>query len=158
VISAKDGFRLDIVLSHTARDPASFSKALLLEPDFAWMKGASLGEQVMRSTRWHACLARGAGEEEYAGALEKAALFLEKNAAFWDEFIGGNGEVELILNHAISPQEEEGDKCFELYLAPSFLAHLSTRGIGLRVQGWQGSVEAKESATPPGRASLGQTR
>ena len=42
------------------------------------------------------------------------------DAAFWTDFIGGNGEVELILNHTIGPRAEEGDKCFDLFLAPDF--------------------------------------
>jgi len=66
-------------------------------------------------------------------------MFLEKNAGFWADFMGGNGEVELVLNHTIEPKQQEGDEVLELYLAPAFLHNLSARGIGLRVQGWQGT-------------------
>ena len=91
---------------------------------------------------------------EFERALSNVVLFLQKNAAFWSDFIGGNGEVDLILNHTIYQQDEEGDKCFELYLAPAFLGDLSARGIGLTVQGWQAGVKTKVTL-PPRRVSLG---
>ena len=68
------------------------------------------------------------------------SMLLDRNAAFWPDFIGGHGEVELILNHTVSPQEEEGDRCFELYLDSAFLGRLCSRGIGLRVQGATGKI------------------
>jgi hypothetical protein len=80
--------------------------------------------------------------------LTRVVSFLKKNAAFWTDFIGENGDVELILNHTISAHEEEGDKCIELSLAPAFLKHLSSRGIGLRVQGWQGRTKKKKPTLP----------
>jgi hypothetical protein len=149
MVTMKDGFKLDIALSHPARDTAAFTKALLIEPEFVRMKGASLEKQVANSTRWHACLAEGAGEDAFASGSEQVALFLEKNATFWPDFISEGGEVELIFNHTVHPQDHEGDKCFELYLAPAFLSivsHVSNRGIGLRVQGWQGTSKSAGSA------------
>lgn len=90
---------------------------------------------------------------EYKRALAKVVLFLEKNAAFWTEFMAGKGEVELILNHEIHPRREEGDKCFELHLAPILLDYLSTRGIGLRVQGWFKATKSSPSLRPRRRNS-----
>jgi len=151
----KDPFSIKISLRHPSYGPESISETLSLKPELSH----AVGERVVKSpANWaffYACLQKGDYVSELEGALANVVAFLEKNAAFWTDFIGGNGEVELILNHTIDPQEEDGDKCFELYLAPDFLAHLSTRGIGLRVQGWQGGVKTKEFAPPPGRASLG---
>ena len=90
---------------------------------------------------------------DFEGALIKVVSFLKKNNAFWTDFIGGDGDVELTLNFATHPQWKEGDKCIELSFAPAFLSHLSTRGIGLRVQGWYRSLKKKKSARPPRRAS-----
>lgn len=88
----------------------------------------------------------------YERAMKNVRRFLRKNAAFWTDFTGGNGEVELILNHTVSPVKKEGGECFELYLSPDFLRELSTSGIGLRVQGWQGRLKRRESAYAPRRA------
>ena len=153
--STKGPFSIKIALRHPSYSPESISKALSLKPELSHAVGHKVVKVPAKWTFFFACLHKGDDVSDLEGALANVALFLEKNAAFWTDFIGGNGEVELILNHTIYPQEEEGDKCFELYLAPAFLSHLSTRGIGLRVQGWTADVKIKESATPPGRASLG---
>jgi hypothetical protein len=151
----KDSFNIDIVLRHPSYGPEGISKALSIEPQASWAAGKSLGTLRALGTFFHACLQRGDRSSDYEAALADVVLFLERNAAFWTDFIGGHGEVELILNHTIYPQEKEGDRCFELYLDPAFLGHLSGRGIGLRVQGSTGKVKRKEFAPPPGRASLG---
>ena len=151
----EDPFSIDIVLRHPSYSSESISKGLSLNPDGGWAGGQTVVKSPAKWTYFHARLQKGDAVSDLEGALANVALFLEKNAAFWTDFVGGNGEVELILNHTIYPQEEEGDKCFQLYLAPSFLAHLSTRGIGLRVQGWQESAKTGEFAFPPGQASIG---
>ncbi len=133
---SEDPFSIDIVLRHPSRAPKSISKALSLKP-----KGSWAAKVPAKWTYFSACLQKGDYVSEYERALTKVVLFLERNAAFWTDFVGGNGEVDLILNHTINPQKEKGEECFELYLAPAFLRDLSTWGIGLRVQGWQGSVE-----------------
>jgi hypothetical protein len=142
--TSKNPFSIDIVLRHPSRSPESISEALSLKPKGAYSVGQNLGTLPAKWTFFHACLQEARDPSGYESALAKVGQFLEKNAAFWADFMGGNGEVELLLNHTIEPQEEEGDKSFELYLAPAFLHDLSTRGIGLRVQGWQGSVQATE--------------
>jgi hypothetical protein len=153
--TSKDSFSIDIVLRHPSHSPDSKTEALSIKPQMSHAAGkVSRGSRVQR-TCFYACLQRGDGSSDYEGALTKVNLFIEKNGAFWTDFLGGHGEVDLILNHTIYPQEVEEDLCFELYLDPTFLRGLSTRGIGLRVQGWRGSVKAKECALPPGRASLG---
>jgi hypothetical protein len=138
---SKDPFSIDIVLRHPSCTPQSISKALSLKPKGSWAVGQKVITVPLKWTFFYACLQKGDYVSKFEGALTNVVSFLEKNSAFWTDFIGGNGEVEVILNHAISPKEEEGDKCFELPLAPAFLRSLSNWGIGLRVQGWQGNVE-----------------
>jgi hypothetical protein len=57
---------------------------------------------------FYACLQKGDHVSDFETALHKVAFFIEKNAAFWADFTGGDGEVELILNHTITP-DQEGD-------------------------------------------------
>jgi len=145
--TSKDSFSIDIVLRHPSHNPESISAALSLQPKASWPVGEDLGRKV--HAKWsffYACLLGGAGSSDYERALKNVRRFLRKNAAFWTDFTGGNGEVELILNHTVWPQEKEGDECFELYLAPAFLQELSTREIGLRIQGWQGNIKPERPA------------
>ena len=107
-------FSVDIVLRHPSRSPESISEALSLKPKSAYGVGQNLGAMPAKRTFFQACLQEALASSDYEDALTKVGQFLEKNAAFWSDFIGGNGEVELILNHAIEPQEEEGDKILEL--------------------------------------------
>jgi hypothetical protein len=151
-LMTKDPFSIDIVLRHPSYSPESISAALSLKPVSFWGVGQRLVETPAKWSYFFASLEKGDYVSDYESALANVVLFLEKNAAYWADFIGGNGDVELILNHTIHPQEKERDKCFELYLAPAFLTQLSTRGIGLRVQGWQGSAETEEFVPPPGQA------
>jgi len=153
--ATKDHFSIKIALRHPSCSPESISKALSLKPELSHAVGVKLLKSPAKWTFFYACLQKGDYASRYERALTKVVLFLEKNAAFWTDFMDGDGEVELILNHTINPQEEEGDKCFELYLAPAFLEHLSTRGIGLRVEGWQGGVRKKKSTIPRRRFRRG---
>jgi hypothetical protein len=132
---AKDPFSIDIVLRHLACSPESISKALSLKPSFSHAVGDKSGGSRARWATFYSRLQKGDSVSEFEVALTSVASFLERNEAFWTDFVGGGGEVELTLNHTIDPGEE-GDKCFELYLAPAFLHDLSARGIGLKVQGW----------------------
>lgn len=142
---SKDPFSIKIALRHPSYKPTDIAKALSLKPEYSYAVGQKFLKSSAKWTRFCACLQKGNYVSEYGRALTKVVLFLEKNSAFWTEFMGGNGEVELILNHEISPQWEEGDKCFDLYLAPALLAHISTRGIGLRAQGWFKSKKSSPS-------------
>lgn len=81
-------------------------------------------------------------------ALNTVVRFLEKHARFWPDFIGGDREVQLILNYSISQRAEQWDKCFEIYLAPEFLKGLSAQSIGLRVPRWQGFATSKQVRQP----------
>jgi|HubBroStandDraft_2_1064218.scaffolds.fasta_scaffold283334_2 hypothetical protein len=142
-MTTKDPFSVDIVLRHPSQSPRHISKALSLKPEFSHAVDDRVAKLRRRwkKTLFYACLQKGDYASKFESSLTKVVLFLEKNAAFWTDFTSGNGEVELILKHTINPQDEAGDKCFELYLAPAFLRDVSARGIGLRVQGWQGSTE-----------------
>ncbi|HTW58506.1 MAG TPA: hypothetical protein VMD99_10260 [Terriglobales bacterium] len=139
--TTKDPFSIKIALRHPSYSPQRISEALSLKPEWSHSAGQRFIKWRAKWTYFYACLEKGDYASEFEGALANAVSFLDKKATFWTDFIGGNGEVELILNHTINPQEEAGDKCFELYLAPALLKHLSTRGIGLRVQGWQRGVK-----------------
>jgi hypothetical protein len=142
----KDSFSIDIVLRHPSHNPESISAALSLRPKASWPVGENLGRANAKWSFFYARLLEGAASSDYERALKNVRRFLRKNAAFWTDFAGGNGEVELILNQKVNPQKKEGDDCFELYFAPAFLQELSTRDIGLRIQGWQGSIKAERPA------------
>jgi hypothetical protein len=62
--------------------------------------------------------------------------------------MSGQAEVELILNHTLLEEAEQGDLCLKLHLEPGFLAQLSNRGIALRVQAWKGQPNAKNLSLP----------
>ncbi len=151
MMATKDSFSIDISLHH--RDPLyspeDISNTLSIKPLGAYPVGVWLGKSRSKWSSFYARLQEGDHTSEYQGALAKVTSFLEKNAAFWTEFVSGEGEVVLVLNHTIHPGEEERDKCFELYLAPAFLTQLSTRGIGLKVQGWQGASRRRSSGSGP---------
>jgi hypothetical protein len=136
----KDSFSIDIVLRHPSYSPDGISKALSIEPQASWAAGESLGTSRAQGTFFHASLRRGDSSSHYEAALADVVSFLERNEAFWTDFLGSHGEVEIILNQTLFRQEEEGDRCFELYLGPAFLGQLCSRGIGLRVQGSTGRV------------------
>jgi hypothetical protein len=139
--ASRDSFSIDIVLRHSSYSPESISAALSLKPRASWPVGEDLGRKVRAKwSLFYARLLEGSAPSDYEHALKNVRRFLRKNAAFWADFAGGNGEVELILNCTVNPQKEEGDECFELYIAPAFLQELSPRDIGLRVRGWQGRL------------------
>ncbi len=134
----KGGFRLDVVLTHANRDPKIFSNELLLQPEFSWMKGEKLGNQLMPSTKWQACLVAGAGEEAYSAALEKALLFLETNTAFFHTLGEEDAKAELVVNYSV--EFDEG-KVLQVSYSPIFLRQLVELGVELRVQAWSGRPE-----------------
>jgi hypothetical protein len=140
--TAKDSYSIDIVLRHASHDPETISAALSLKPKGFWPKGEDLGRVRAKWSFFYARLLDDVSSPEFERALKDVSRFLRKNSAFLADFTDGNGEVGLILNHTVSPQGEEGNKSFELHLSPDFLRDLSARDIGLRVQGWQGSVKA----------------
>jgi hypothetical protein len=151
--TSKDSFSVDIVLRHPSHNPESISEALSLRPKASWRVGENLGRANAKWSFFYARLLEGSAPSDYERALKNVRRFLRKNAAFWTDFAGGNGEVELILNHNVNPQNKEGDECFELYLAPAFLQELSTRDIGLRIQGWQGTIKPDRPAYNAKRAA-----
>jgi hypothetical protein len=140
VLGSKDGFKIHIVLRHAACSPESISLALAINPKAAWRAGDLRCGTPARWTYVTADLEAGNIESEFEVALTRVVSFLEKNAAYWPDFMASGGAVDLVLNHTISTMDEAGDKCYELQLAPEFLGHLSSRGIWLRLQGWQGDL------------------
>ena len=142
--TSKDSFSIDIVLRHPTHSPESIAAALSLKPKGSWPVGENLGKIRAKWSFFYGRLLDGVASSDYQSALKSVSRFLRKKAAFWADFTDGNGEVELILNHTVSP-EEEGDECFELHLTPAFLSDLSNRHIGLRVQGWQGRAKNTRS-------------
>ena len=140
--TSKDSFSIDIVLRHPSYNPEHISAALSLKPKACWSVGEDLGRRVR--AKWsffYARLFEDVVSSGFERALRNVRRFLRKNAAFWIDFSGGNGEVELIVNQIVTAQEQEGDECLELHFTPAFLRELSDRDIGLRVQGWQGSAK-----------------
>jgi len=145
---SKDSFSVDILLRHPSHSPEIISAALSLRPKATWPVGENLGKVRAKWSFFYARLLEGIGDSGYERALKSVCRFLRKNAAFFNDFKGGSGEVELILNHTVGAQEGEGDECFDLYIAPAFLTELAARGIGLRVQAWQGAAKAKGLDAP----------
>jgi len=145
----KDPFSITITLRHPSYSPDHISQVLALKPDASWAVGQRMLKSRAKWTYFYARLQKGDHASNFEAALRKVVLFLKKNDAFLTGFLRGHGEVELTMNHTIHVLEEEGDKNFELHLSPEFLDELSTRGIGLSVQGWQGGC---------GRVSGGSTK
>jgi hypothetical protein len=139
--TARDSFSIDIVLRHASHSPETISAALSLKPKGFWPVGEDLGRVHAKWSFFYARMLDDIASSDYERALKNVSRFLRKNTPFLADFMNGNGEVELILNHTASPQSEEGNKSFELHLSSAFLRDLSARDIGLRVQGWQGSVK-----------------
>jgi|SRR3954470_8519656 hypothetical protein len=142
-MASKCSFSIDILLRHPSQTPKSISEALSIKALASHAVGQKLGKLRAKRTFFCARLQEGDYVSKFPGALRKIARFLTVHSSFWTDFLLGSGEVELILNHTINPAAEERDKNFELYLAPAFLRDLSHRGIGLRVQGWQGKTKAR---------------
>ena len=65
-------------------------------------------------THFYATLQKGDSPDDYENALSEAVHFIEKNAAFWRDFTGGQGEVELILNHMLLNEPTQGTLCLQL--------------------------------------------
>ncbi len=126
-----DSYSIDLVLCHPSRDANSISSALSLEPFLNW------GITQSGRNSFYGRLQAGRMSSDYSVALAKVAVWLDAHAAYFTEFVQAGGEATLVLNHAISPMEEPGDKCFELRLEPEFLRLLSSKKVALKIQGWQ---------------------
>jgi hypothetical protein len=131
----KGSFTIDILLRHYSYSPEHISRTLSIKPQGSRAAGDKLAGLRAKWTSVYARLQEGNGPSDYEKALRGVVTFLQRNDAFWTDFTGEKGEVELILNHTICP---DGEKRLESYISPDFLRHLSTRRIGLRVQGWAG--------------------
>jgi hypothetical protein len=84
---SKDPFSIKIALRHPSRRPEDISKALSLKPEFSHAIGEKFLKTPAKWTFFYACLQNGNHAFEYKRALAKVVLFLEKNAAFWTEFM-----------------------------------------------------------------------
>jgi hypothetical protein len=135
-MTTKDSFSIAIALRHPSYSPESISKFLSIPPFASHTSGYAFVGSRKRWTHFYATLQKGNSPTAYENALSDVVLFLEKHSTFWPDFMSGQGEVELILNHTLLGEAEHGDLCLELHLQPVFLHNLAARGIGLRVQGW----------------------
>jgi len=126
----RDSFTIELILRHPSRSASSIAKALSVEPRFANSKPRA------RGAYFQAILESGDSPAKFRLALPRIVRFLRKNKKFWRDFIAEKGSGEIVFSHAIFPQTEEGDKCFELSLAPAFCEYLSASGMGLKIQGW----------------------
>ena len=132
-----DSFCIDIALRHPSFPPEHISEALSITPRLSDNAGQHNNGLPKGWTHFYATLQEGNSPDDYENALSRAVLFLEKNSAFWRDFIGGQGEVELVVNHTLLEEPAQGDLCLQLHLGPDFLRRLSALGVGLRVQGWK---------------------
>jgi len=133
-----DSFSIDIILRHPSYSSGHISQALSVKPQGAHPEGDKGGVPTAQLSFFYASLEKGEGPLEYQHALASVAQFLETHTAFWTDFMVGHGELELVLNHALLENAKQGDLCLKLNLNPRFLAQLSNRGFGLRVQAWKG--------------------
>jgi hypothetical protein len=145
VTPSKDTFSIDIVLRHPSRTRESISEALSIKPLGSYPIGQKIGKLRAKRSFFFGRLQEGDYASEFNRYLSKVVSFLEKKTTFWTEFIAGGGEVEVILNFPTCSHCKDGDKTFELSLAPAFLGNLSNRGMGLRVQTWKRSVKTRSS-------------
>ena len=126
----RDSFTIELILRHPSRSARSIAKALSVKPQLTYTS------QHTRRTYLHVVLRSGNSSAKFQVGLSKVVRFLRKNETFWKKFLAEKGSGEIVFNHAISPQFEKGDKCFELSLTPVFCEHLFASGIGLKIQGW----------------------
>jgi hypothetical protein len=143
-VPSKDPFRIRISIRHPSYTPTHICKELHIKPELSHAAGDDfIGRKKWKWSAACAPLQEGKYASQLESSLKRAASFLRKHSDFLKDLTEGEGDVELILDLTISDGWEEGDKNFELSLAPAFLADLATRGIGLRVQGWQGKAAPK---------------
>jgi hypothetical protein len=126
----RDSFTIDLILSHPSRSARSIAKALSVRPQLAF------SNQRTQRTYLKVALQNGNSPAKFQLALSKVVRFLRKNETFWKKLLAEKGSGEIVFNHAIFPQTEKGDKCFEVSLTSAFCEHLSQSGIGLKIQGW----------------------
>lgn len=139
-----DSFSIELLLRHPSRSLLRTTRDLSLK---GWTTYKTRGKRRWPAARrkyFKAILRNGNSPSEFERAFTSIVKFVRKNEAFWKTFIDEEGHVELILNYAILPQSENGDKCFELFLTPAFCEQL-------RVQGWQGFLSTDRSAVLPAR-------
>jgi len=136
-MTTNDSFSIDIALRHASFTPEHISNALSITPRLSHDAGQHK-KGLPKGWNWfYAILHDGNTLDDYENALSRTVLFLEKNSTFWRDFIGEQGEVELILNHTLLNEPAQGDLCLQLYLASEFMRRLSALGVGLRIQGWK---------------------
>lgn len=138
MIRTQDCYTIELTIRHPEYSAEHISRTIGVKPNWTRVIGES---SVLMKRQWNvfkATLQEGKSSSEYASALDKVGLFLDANEHNWADFTAGEAELELTISHTVSPTEEVGDKCLELFLTPIFLQKLASRGIGLRIQGWQG--------------------
>ena len=140
-----DPFCIDIALTHPKYDPGKITERLSLEPTYLWKVGDRFGDVVKQSSHWCARLLSGAGVAEYGRALEDIVSFLTNNEAFFSEFAEGEGEVEVVLNHAAV--EDTKGVVLDLHLSPVFLTHLAHHNVAVRIQAWRGNTSWSSEST-----------
>jgi hypothetical protein len=136
----RDSYTIEITLRHPAYSPERISRVIALKPNWTRVIGESSINVGRQWNVFNAVLQKGNSSSEYQSAVVKVGLFLDINENNWAEFIAGGAEVELTLSHTVCQTDEIGDKCLDLFLTPLFLSKLASRGIGLRIQGWQGEL------------------
>jgi hypothetical protein len=106
--ATKDPFSIGICLRHPTYSPKNLSKALSIKPIWSHAVGELFLKSPRKWTIFYASLQKGDYASGYERALTKVVSFLQKNEAFWTEFVGGDGEMELTLNHTINPKRKKG--------------------------------------------------
>jgi len=126
----RDTFTIDLILRHPSRSARTIAQVLSLKPQITGSKrrtGRSYFRVVLQS---------GNSPAKFRFALSMVIRFLSKNKKFLKKLLAEKGTGEIVFNHAIFPQTEKGDKCFELSLTSAFCEHISASGMELKIQGW----------------------
>src|SRR5580704_2029642 len=138
----RDSFTVEMVLRHPSRSELSIGKALSVNPRVAFIKPNA------RGALFQAILQKGNSSGKFRVALSRVVRFLRRNGKLLRKFIYESGSGEIVINFWTSLKFQEGDKCFELLLAPAFCEQLSASGLGLKIQVW---AKSRTKLTPKSR-------
>jgi len=128
-----DDFSIDLSVKHPSLEPSAISKALGIQPKFAWRAGDPAGARVHNSTFWRGTLFRGHGAAEFEKALPGVLSILSDRQSFLNQIAPAGGELTLTFRHVAEAQK---GKTAELSLRSPLLGALAHLGAALVVEIW----------------------
>jgi len=142
-MQSRHGFSFDITLRHPSEMPCAITKALGLEPNFAWAAGSKAGSRIYSNTAWNATIASSA-EMAPDAVFNRVLEFFGRVQEFCKSFVKTGGEINLILKGQVNAgpitdscaEKDSRSKVFELSLYPEFLSLLRTLDLTLSFEMW----------------------